>query len=118
MYMKPDLEKRIDETLNSLDGIQRAEPQPFFYTRLIGRLQGEQKNVWEKMGSFLSRPVVVIAGLVIILVMNAFILLQQAPGSPSNGSSNGGLAVEQPVTDNDYILASSSSFEYENLDPQ
>ena len=112
--MKPDLEKRIEDTLNSLDGIQRAEPQPFFYTRLIGRLQREQRNVWEKMGSFLSRPVVVIAGLVLILVMNAFMLLQQSPGT----SNNNNFAVEQPVTGDDSILASSSSFEYENLDPQ
>ena len=111
--MKPDLEKRIEDTLNSLDGIQRAEPQPFFYTRVIGRLQREQKNVWEMMGSFLSRPVVVVAGLVLILVMNAFMVLKQEPTL-----SNKNVAVEQPVTDNDYILASSSSFEYENIDPQ
>ena len=111
--MKPDLEKRIEDTLNSLDGIQRAEPQPFFYTRVIGRLQREQKNVWEMMGSFLSRPVVVVAGLVLILVMNAFMVLNQEPTL-----SNKNVAVEQPVTDNDYILASSSSFEYENIDPQ
>lgn len=111
--MNPDFEKRIEETLNSLDGIQRAEPQPFFYTRVIGRLQREETNVWEATGKFLSRPAVVIAGLCVILVMNAVILFQQDNNSPSVSS----IANEQ-VTDNEYILASSSSFEYENLDPQ
>ena len=111
--MKPETEKRIEETLNSLDGIQRAEPQPFFYTRVIGRLQRDEKNIWEKMGSFLSRPVVVIAGLVLILVVNGFMLLQQ-----ENNSTPNGYAIEQPATDNDYIIASSSSFEYANIDPQ
>ena len=112
--MNPDLNNKIEDALNSLDGIQRAEPQPFFYTRVIGRLQKEEKNVWETMGSFLSRPAVVIAGLFAILIMNAFILLQQ---DKNNGTSPA-FATEQPVTDNEFILASSSSFEYENLDPQ
>ncbi len=109
--MKPDFEKRIEETLSSLDGIQRAEPQSFFYTRVLGRLQRDEKNAWEVMGSFLSRPVVVIAGLMLILVMNAFMLMQQEPATTNNLSAEQG-------TDNEYILATSSSFEYENIDPQ
>lgn len=110
--MKPDLNKKIEETLNSLDGIQRAEPQPFFYTRVIGRLQRNEKNIWERTGSFLSRPAVVIAGIFAILIMNGYILFQQG-----SGTNNSSIAAE-PVTNNDYIVASSSSFEYENLDPQ
>lgn len=112
--MKPNIDKKVEETLNSLNGIQRAEPQPFFYTRVIGRLQKDEKNAWEKMGAFMARPVVVVAGLLLILVLNVIILFQQ----DSNGSNNHNMANEQPVSDNDYILASSSSFEYENLDPQ
>ncbi|HEX7845847.1 MAG TPA: hypothetical protein VF476_08625, partial [Chitinophagaceae bacterium] len=76
MNMNPDMEKKIEDALNSLDGIQRAEPQPFFYTRVIGRLQRDEKGMWASTGKFLSRPIVVIAGLVLVLVMNVFILLQ------------------------------------------
>lgn len=32
-------EQRIDRVLNSLDGVQRAEANPFLYTKLQARLQ-------------------------------------------------------------------------------
>ncbi len=111
--MKPETDKRMEETLNSLDGIQRAEPQPFFYTRLIGRLQRNEKTVWVTMGSFLARPVVAVAGLCFILVLNAFILIER------DGNNSSSLTDQtELVTDNDYIIASSSSFDYENIDQQ
>jgi hypothetical protein len=115
MISKPELEKKIQQALESLDGIQRAEPRPFFYTRVIGRLQAGEKTIWETMGSFLSRPVVAVAGLCVILILNGFILFQQ------NRESNLATPIvtnNEIVTDNEYILASSSSFEYENMDQQ
>ena len=106
---------RADKALESLDGIQRAEPQPYFYTRLIGRLQRDEKTFWETMGAFLAKPVMVVACLSFILVFNAFILFRQ---DSDKESPLPGQQAEQLVTDNEYILASKSSFEYENLDQQ
>lgn len=116
MKFRPDLEKKVQDTLDSLDGIQRAEPRPYFYTRLTARLQSADRTIWEAMGSFLSRPVVAVAGLCFILILNAFALLRQDTGMPvSVPVAN---STEQLATDNEYILASSSSFDYENLDQQ
>lgn len=114
--MKKDIQKLVDETLGSLDGIQPARPKPFFYTRLLGRLQREQKTVWETMGSFLSRPLVVAAGLCVVLIMNGFILFRSK--SPTSNGTTPTFVNEPMVTDNDYIMASSSSYEYENIDQQ
>jgi hypothetical protein len=116
MNKQPDNVKKVDATLESLDGIQRAEPQPFFYTRLKGRLQRDEKNSWEKIGSFLSRPVVVIASLCIILVFNVVIVYKQNTEVPQAHF----VQTQEPViiTDNEYILASGSSFDYENVDQQ
>ena len=36
-----NIDKKIEETLNSLDGVNRAEPRPFFYTRLKVRMENE-----------------------------------------------------------------------------
>ena len=36
-----NINKQIEETLNSLDGVNRAEPRPFFYTRLEARMENE-----------------------------------------------------------------------------
>ncbi|HEX5652781.1 MAG TPA: hypothetical protein VFX58_06895 [Chitinophagaceae bacterium] len=115
MNSKPELEKKIQQVLDSLDGIQRAEPRPFFYTRVLGRLQADEKTIWETMGSFLSRPVVAVAGLCVILILNGFILFQQEKES---GIATPIVNSNEIVTDNEYILASSSSFEYENMDQQ
>ena len=112
--MKKDIQKLVDETLDSLDGIQRAEPKPFFYTRLIGRLQRDQRTIWETMGSFLSKPLVVAAGLCVVLIMNGYILFGGNSGSPTPAN----FVNETGVTDNVYIMASSSSYDYENIDQQ
>jgi hypothetical protein len=116
MKMKKDIQKLVDETLDSLDGIRPAGPKPFLYTRVIGRLQREQKTVWESMGSFLSRPLVVAAGLCVILIMNGFILFRS--DSTSTGTKPPNYANEMLGSDNEAVLATSSSFDYENIDQQ
>ena len=113
MKIRPEIQQKVEETLESLNGIQRAEPQPFFYTRLIGRLQREERGIWETIGSFLSRPVVATVSLCLILILNVFILTR--PESTQSASSS---LVTSDLTspDSEYILANSNSFDYENLD--
>ncbi len=77
MDKRPDFEKKAGEMLNSLDGVQRAVPAPFFYTRLKARLDRKEKNAWESTGRFLVRPVVAIAALCLILLINGLIFFRQ-----------------------------------------
>jgi len=115
MKSKNELEKKVQETLESLDGISRAEPNPFFYTRLTARLQRDVPSVWESIGAFISRPAVAIATLCLILALNALILFR----SDDNSSSLPVTSNEALVSDNEYVMmASSGSFDYENIDPQ
>lgn len=107
MKQRNDIEKRVEETLNSLDGIQRAEPQPWFFSRVKGRLIQEEKTAWGMVSSFLARPVIAIAGLCLILILNGFFLFNQEKESPS-------VANDLPL-DSESMVASSSSFDYENL---
>ena len=108
-----DIDKKVEETLNSLDGIQRAEGQPYFFTRVKARLERDQKNIWETAGSFMARPVVAIAGLCIILAFNVFFLLQK-----ENTSSSGIVADNGQVQEDESIFAAATtSYDYENLEP-
>ena len=112
MKQRNDIGKKVEETLNSLDGIQRATPQPWLFSRVKGRLmRQEEKTVWETIGSFLSRPAIAIAGLCLILMLNGFLLFNQEGKSTSTTliSQN-----EQPL-DNESLIASSSSFDYETF---
>jgi hypothetical protein len=109
-----DIDKKVEETLNSLNGIQRAEGQPYFFTRVKARLERDQRNIWETAGSFMARPVVAIAGLCIILAFNMFFLLQK-----DNTTSPGTLAdnPQQVQEDDNIFAASTTNYDYENLEP-
>ncbi len=107
-----DIEKRVEQTLNSLDGIQRASPQPWLFSRIKGRLmQQDDKTVWGIIGSFLSKPVIAIAGLCLILMMNGFLLFNQQEET----SSAILISQNDELLDSESLMASSSSFDYENL---
>ena len=107
-----DIEKRVEQTLNSLDGIQRASPQPWLFSRIKGRLmQQDDKTVWGVIGSFLSKPVIAIAGLCLILMMNGFLLFNQQEET----SSAILISQNDELLDSESLMASSSSFDYENL---
>jgi hypothetical protein len=111
MKQQSDIEKRVEDALNSLDGIQRAEPQPWLFSRVKGKLLREgEKTRWETISSFLSKPAVAIAGLFLILGLNGFLVFNQ----PSVSSI---VAVQNDLQPNDSesLIASSSSFDFENL---
>ena len=115
MKHKNDIEKRAEEVLNSINGIRRATPEPWFFSRVKARLsidQAEEKTVWGALGSFLSKPGVAIAGLCVILLFNGVLLFNQ----PTKISSTAIVAQgEQAASDNESFIASSSSFDFENL---
>jgi hypothetical protein len=56
--MKMDHKKQIDEVMDSLDGLKRAEPGPFIYSRILQRIEGNKKEystgrmVWLAAASF------------------------------------------------------------------
>jgi hypothetical protein len=47
--MKEDLNKRIEETLSSIDHLQRAEANPFLYGRVRNRLEAWKTFVPKQM---------------------------------------------------------------------
>ena len=57
--MEPEKEKWINRVLNSLDGMQRAEPSPFLYAKIQHRLADKNspvyipnRTVWLTLASF------------------------------------------------------------------
>jgi hypothetical protein len=114
MKQKGDIEKKVEEALDSLDGIQRATPQPWLFSRIKARLnreEAEEETVWGNLGSFLSKPGVVVAGLCLIMAFNGVLLFNQ----PTKISSAAIVAQSELPTDSESYIASSSSFEFENL---
>ena len=75
--MKNDenIERQIEEALNSIGSIQRATPKPYLFTRLNARLNKQTKSIWESAAAFISRPAVVAISLCLILTINISVLL-------------------------------------------
>lgn len=102
----------VDRVLNSLDGMERAQPQPWFYTRLKTRLSKEETTAWEYISRLLSRPVVAVTSLCLVLLMNGYFLLQS-----NDVVNNNQTAMGEQVIESESLIAASSSFDYENITP-
>jgi ABC-type lipoprotein export system ATPase subunit len=63
----------INQILESIDGIERAEAPSFFYTRLLSKLNKEKdSSIFEKYLSVLMQPSLLIASLSIFIIVNLF----------------------------------------------
>jgi hypothetical protein len=72
MKNQEEIERQITETLKVLEGIGRAEPRPFFQTRLEGRMQQR----YAPLPKFMVRPAFVWSFLALIMVINVGVLLR------------------------------------------
>jgi|SRR5687767_2162030 len=99
------IQQEVEKTLQSLDGVQRAEANPYLFTRIKARMK--KNTSWERISSFVSRPVIAFATLLLVMMINAFVVL-----SSDNNEGNG---TEIAITDiaEDYKLATSTNYEYE-----
>ncbi|MFC0774325.1 hypothetical protein [Terrimonas alba] len=113
MKQRNDIEKRVEEALNSLDGIQRATPQPWLFSRIKKRLaEEEDRSVWGALGGYLGKPAIAIAGLCFILMVNVFLVFNNQ--QKENTATFFSAQTDQP-TDSESLIASGSSFDYETL---
>jgi hypothetical protein len=108
MESKSHIQKKIEETLESLDNISKASPLPFFYTRLEARMMKEEMNSWERVGKFLSRPAIAFASVGLVLMLNTFAFIRYT--SQDNLSKD-----QQEIAAADEYNRTTSMFNY-NID--
>ena len=111
MNKKSDIELKAEAAMNSLEGLHSATPGPFFFTRVMARLSRAEKNPWEKVGAFIARPVVAIAVVTLVLLMNAGAVLQEKESAPS-------LAEQTESSNYDEMeLVANTFYDYEIKEP-
>lgn len=110
--MQENINKKVEDAMNSLEGIEKASPLPFFFTRLEARMQGE-KSIWEKISSFVTKPVIVFAGICLILMINAAVIFSS---SNTTGNSTDRSGNELANVD-EYNQISSTFYEFANTKP-
>jgi hypothetical protein len=106
MKNKEQIQREVDKTLDSLDGIKKASANPYLFTRIKSALEKEEKNVWSKALSFISQPSVAFATIIIAIFINAILLFQSRPAQPSQSSREG-----EQVFANDYNLADNTIYD-------
>ncbi|MBE7173753.1 MAG: hypothetical protein INR73_24485 [Williamsia sp.] len=82
MDKKTAIESKVEAVMNSLNGIQSASPGAFFYTRVQAKLQKEDINIWNRIGSLVARPAIAVTVVCLILLMNILVIVQQKAVSP------------------------------------
>lgn len=101
----------VEDTLKCLDNVKPASPGPFFFTRVQARLSNTQSNMWEKISLLLSKPAVAIAGICLIIFINAVTVIDLKEASPSIAEQN------EPIYDEEYNMAVTSFYDFENTEP-
>ena len=71
MNRQENINKLIEESLNSMDDVKRAEPKPFLFTRISARMNKDTESVWEKADWFITRPGMALAVICLVLIINA-----------------------------------------------
>ena len=109
--MQKKFDKRIEDALKSVDGIKKASPGPFFFTRVEARMQRE-KNIWEEISSFVARPLVAFACICLIIMINAAVIVSSEKSNEAPSNQNNELA-----TVDEYSQLSSTFYEFVNAKP-
>ena len=76
MNKMADIQRKVEDALSSIDNIQAAEPNPFFYTRLQARLDGSRVSAWEKICTAVTRPAVALMTLALVVILNVAVVVQ------------------------------------------
>jgi hypothetical protein len=108
MLNKENIQSEIDKTLESLNGVSRAEANPFLFTRIKARMQ--RQNAWEKITSFISRPAIAIAALILVMAINGWAVFG------NNGEKTTQVNESFAASDiaDEYNLLANTNYDFEN----
>jgi hypothetical protein len=105
---------KVTKAISSLDGIQRATPGPFFFTRVQARLQNETaKGWWAIIVYHISKPAVALSTLSLIIIMNVAALYFH---NKNNSSAFTNEQTEQTYSDDFNTTLALNSYYDENTE--
>lgn len=100
METRPTIQNEVELTLISLDGVQRAKPSPFFYTRLMAKMESSPLSLWSRAMAFLSQPAVSLSLLFFFLLLNGYLVFSSLQESEDAGTTQDYVAQQISYFDN------------------
>src|SRR6185295_9583234 len=76
MKSKRNIQEEVERALNSLDGIQRADANPYLLTRIMARLEKDEESFWSRALTFISRPSVAVPAIILTVLINTAIFFE------------------------------------------
>jgi hypothetical protein len=106
-----DIEKLIDDTMQSMDGAKRAEPVPFLFTRVMASVNNSSfvSNTWTKAAAFISKPGIAIAGLLLLMFLNIAIFFLS-----KNNTDATGLVQNNSIVKDEFATNAATIYDPEN----
>jgi hypothetical protein len=114
MNNKEHIDKMVEEALNSVEGAGRAAPKPFLLTRINARLNATTETAWERAGRFIARPAIVIAGLCMVIGINALVV---AYNNNSTAADTTMATNQQAVASDEFSTNIAKLYDIENTEP-
>ncbi|MDA3614987.1 hypothetical protein [Polluticaenibacter yanchengensis] len=69
-----NINRLIDDALDSVSAIERANPKPFLYTRVMARM-AEKRSFWSKAAMFFSKPQIALPAIALLVIINISAML-------------------------------------------
>jgi hypothetical protein len=105
MNNKERIQQEVDKTLNSVEGIQKASANPYLFTRIRARLERHEKSFWSRAITFISRPAIAVATVVVAIFINTAVFFESK--SESTQSTTEG----EQLFANDYNLTDNTIYD-------
>jgi hypothetical protein len=108
------INRLTDEALNSLDRAGRATAKPYLLTRINARMQNQNEKAgsWDNALKFISRPAVALAGLCLIIGINAMVVSYNYPGKTTAATEDQYVSVDEYSSSSIAVLK-----DIENIEP-
>lgn len=100
MEQQPTMQNQVELTLSSLDEVSRAEASPFFYTRLMAKMESSPVSIWTKAISFLAQPAVSLSLLFFFLLLNGYLVFSSLEENEDLSSTQDYVAQQISYFDN------------------
>jgi len=110
MTQKEKIQQEIEQTLETLNGVKRAEANPYLFTRIKARMN-RKSGVWDRTFSFVSKPLVALAVLALVMAMNGWSYFGSAPTTTETIVADE--TANLPDFENEYKLITSTDDSYD-----
>ncbi len=104
-----ELEWKVNQALDSLDGMQRATANPFLYTRVKAAID-EQNSTWSRVAGMFGRPAYAMTIATLFVGINLWVATHRSHQEPvANSLSEGEQAFAAELATVNYNLSDYNS---------